>query len=194
VLSLSVDDAEIHALYHEAGLDLGADLNHLNHAPRISPDRNAVRYLVQNVVFNGRIPVPVLTIHTTSDWLVPVEHEQSYREAVRRAGNADLLRQLFIHRPGHCAFSDAEMLTALDVLVRRIHAGDWPRLHPAFLNAMARRYPSSFQQISLAPPGTPNPVMIPALPSFTRFTPPPFMRPFLLPPGGHSHLPGEKHR
>jgi len=79
--------------------------------------------------------VPLLTLHTTADWVVPVENERAF--AAIAAG--PLLRQLYIRRAGHCAFTDAEMLTALDMLFARIHHGRWPSAAPAALNAAARR-------------------------------------------------------
>jgi hypothetical protein len=143
---------------------------------------------VKNVVFNGRIHVPVLTMHTTSDWLVPVPHEQSYRKAVRNAGNGALLRQLFVHRAGHCEFSDAEMLTALNKLIARLDGHGWPSLDPGALNTQANAFGSSFNTVS------DNGATIAAPPAFTRFSPPRFLRPFVLPPGDRPHGHGHHER
>jgi pimeloyl-ACP methyl ester carboxylesterase len=181
----SSDKAEAKALYAAAGLELGKDLRAINRAPRIHADRRALRYLVKNVVFNGRIDVPVLTMHTTSDWLVPVPHEQSYARAVRNAGNAALLRQLFVHRAGHCEFSDAEMITALGALIGRLDGHSWPSLDPAALNAQAATLGPAFNTVAS---GTST---IPAQPAFTQFSPPVFLRPFVLPPGNRPH--GRRH-
>jgi pimeloyl-ACP methyl ester carboxylesterase len=184
----SSDRAEAKALYAAAGLKLRKDLRAINHAPRISADRHALHYLVKNVVFNGRIHVPVLTMHTTSDWLVPVPHEQSYRKAVRNAGNGALLRQLFVHRAGHCEFSDAEMLTALNKLIARLDGHGWPSLDPGALNTQANAFGSSFNTVSA------NGATIAAPPAFTRFSPPRFLRPFVLPPGDRPHRHGHHER
>ncbi len=143
----SSDREEARALYAAAGLDLRGDLRRINAAPRISADRPAVKYMVRNVVFNGRIDVPVLTMHTTSDWLVPVPHEQSYQQAVSNAGNSALLRQLFVHRAGHCEFSDAEMITALGALIGRLDGHGWPSLDPAALNAQSTALGSSYNTV-----------------------------------------------
>jgi hypothetical protein len=77
-------------------------------------------------VYDGRIRVPVLTVHTTADGLVVSPHEAAYRDAVRRAGRARLLEQLYVDRPGHCSFTDAETLAALDVLLEHLDRGRWP--------------------------------------------------------------------
>jgi pimeloyl-ACP methyl ester carboxylesterase len=184
----SSDKAETKTLYAAAGLNLHRDLRLIDGAPRISADRHALRYLIQNVVFDGRIDIPVLTMHTTSDWLVPVPHEQSYAQAVRRAGNSALLRQLFVHRAGHCEFSDAEMLTALHALTGRLDGGAWPSLDPSALNAQAGTFGASFNTVQ------DGPATIPAAPAFTQFTPPRFLRPFVLPPGDRRHRGERGHR
>jgi pimeloyl-ACP methyl ester carboxylesterase len=115
------------ALYRQSELDLRRDLRLLARAPRVPAELGATRYLVRNIVYDGRIPVPVLTVHTTADGLVVSPHEAAYRNAVRRAGRARLLRQLYVDRPGHCAFTDEETLSALDVLLERLDHGRWPR-------------------------------------------------------------------
>ena len=74
-LERSVDREEVQAIYRAAGLSLEADLEALNHAPRISADPSAFAYLEQNITFNGQIHVPVLTAHTKGDGFVVVENE-----------------------------------------------------------------------------------------------------------------------
>ena len=106
-LARSADAAEVRALYQAAGLSLRADLSTLDSAPRISADPAAVAYLNQNIVFNGQLAVPVLTMHTTGDGLVVPENEQAYRDVVAEAGDSSMLRQIFVHRAGHCAFTPA---------------------------------------------------------------------------------------
>ena len=75
-------------------------------APRVRADARATRYLIRNVVYDGRIRVPVLTVHTTADGLVVSPHERAYRDTVRRAGRGRLLKQLWLDRPGHCSYTD----------------------------------------------------------------------------------------
>lgn len=115
----------VHALYLER--DLRADLRLLAKGRRVGPDLRAAAYLARNIVYHGRISVPVLTVHTTADGLVVSPHEEAYRSAVRRAGRARLLEQLYVDRPGHCTFTDAETLAALDVLLERLDRGRWPK-------------------------------------------------------------------
>jgi hypothetical protein len=165
-LRRSVDYREVKALYAAAGLSLSADLEKLNSAPRISADPSAVSYLEQNIVFNGNLSgKPVLTMHTTGDGLVVNQDEQAYRSAVRRAGDSELLRQIFVHRAGHCAFTPAETVTALNALTARLDTGHWGDLDPGALNSAATGFGPSMNNF-------------PA--SFIEFRPAPFLRPFNL--------------
>jgi len=134
LLSRSGHRDEVRALYATAGQDVGADLATLAAAPRIHAQPRAQGYLERNAILSGKLNAPLLTIHTTADWVVPVQNEHAF--AAIAAGPR--LRQLYIRRAGHCAFTDAEMLTALDVLFARIHQGRWPAGTPATLNAAAR--------------------------------------------------------
>ena len=121
------------ALYRQNGLELRRDLRLLERGPRVRSDRRATGYLIRNTVFDGRIDVPVLTVHTTADGLVVSPHEDAYRDAVRRSGRSRLLKQLYVDRPGHCTFSDEETLAALDMLLTRLDRGRWPtRTNVAF--------------------------------------------------------------
>jgi hypothetical protein len=168
-LAKSADLREVLALYHQAGLSLLADLVKLNAAPRVSADPAAVSYLANNISFNGRISVPVLTMHTTGDGLVVPENEQAYRHTVDRAGNGDLLRQVFVHRAGHCAFTPAETITAVRVLLDRLTTGQWHVPSPAQMNAAATALGPQYNVFT-------GSASVP--PAFTEFRPPLYPRPY----------------
>jgi pimeloyl-ACP methyl ester carboxylesterase len=72
-LNNSIGRDQVSALYQQAGLDLDADLKTLNETARISADPEAVRYLERNIIFDGEIHIPVLTMHTKGDGLVMVQ-------------------------------------------------------------------------------------------------------------------------
>ena len=175
-LARSADLGEVAALYHAAGLSLTADLQKLNQAERISARPSAVRYLAQNIAFNGHLAVPVLTMHTTGDGLVVPENEQAYQSVVDRAGDGGMLRQIFVHRAGHCAFTPAETITAVQVLLGRLGTGRWnPRaLDPASLNDQAAALGPAY---NIFPVGSTVPA---AGPDFVRYRPAPYLRPFDL--------------
>ena len=109
-LLLSPNLNEVWALYQEAGLSLFEDIETLNRAARIKANPSAVQYLEQNIIFDGEIHIPVLTMHTTGDGLVINENESAYRTIVDLAGNGNFLRQTFVSRAGHCAFTPRRRL------------------------------------------------------------------------------------
>jgi pimeloyl-ACP methyl ester carboxylesterase len=168
-LSKSVDLAEVKALYQAAGLNLNQDLSTLDNAPRISAKPSAVTYLSQNIAYNGDITVPTLTLHTTGDGLVVPENEQAYRSVVNRAGQGNLLQQLFVARAGHCAFTPAEKITAIGVLMNRLATGQWNvfELDPAVLNGQAATLGATYNTYP---------------PAFTSYLPAPYLRPYDLAP------------
>jgi alpha-beta hydrolase superfamily lysophospholipase len=150
---------EVTKRYAEAGLDLESDLERLAQAPRIGADPKAMGYLSRNATLAGRLRVPFLTVHATTDDQVPVEHQQAYSRTVAAAGNGDLLRQLFVHRQGHCGVRPVEALVALQTLLDRLEGGRWSGLEPAEMNR---------RKVGLQDPA----------PSFTSFRPGPFLRPY----------------
>jgi pimeloyl-ACP methyl ester carboxylesterase len=170
-LAISADRDEVTALYRAAGLDLAADLRSLNAGANIKADPKAVTYLDQNISFNGKLTVPVLTMHTTGDGLVVPQDETAYADVVRAAGKQDLLRQLFVHRAGHCAFTSSEIIAAFQVMLKRLDTGVWDEaaLVPAALNAAA---------LALGPGSNSLGGFLPASPAFTAFSPGPYPRPF----------------
>jgi pimeloyl-ACP methyl ester carboxylesterase len=176
-LGRSADLGEVVALYHAAGLSLTADLQKLNQAQRISASPSAARYLAQNIAFNGHLAVPVLTVHTTGDGLVVPENEQAYQSVVDRAGDGRMLRQIFVHRAGHCAFTPAETITAVQVLLGRLGTGRWNpgALEPASLSNQAASLGPAYNIFSVGS------TVMPAPPAFVRYRPAPYLRPFDLP-------------
>ncbi len=173
-LARSADAAEVRALYKQAGLSLSSDLRTLNRAPRISADPTAVRYLEHNIVFNGQLSMPVLTMHTTGDGLVQPENEQAYRQVVDAAGNGRLLRQIFVARAGHCAFTPAETVAAAQDLLHRMDTGRWGRgaANPDALNASAAALGPDYNIFQSGSQTVATP------PAFIRFRPPVYLRPF----------------
>ena len=173
-LSRSIDQAEVSALYHRAGLSLDADLQTLEDAVRISADPGAVHYLESNIIFDGQINIPVLTMHTSGDGLVVVQNESGYKSVVAQAGDSAFLRQTFVHRAGHCAFTPAETITAVEALLFRLNTGVWGALDADSLNDTASALGGGFNIF----PSPRAPVLLPVKPEFFDFTASPYLRPF----------------
>lgn len=169
-LKHSVDYAEVQALYTAAGLNLDADLATLKTAARISADPGALTYLSDNIIYNGQITVPVLTMHTTGDGLVAVQNEEAYSKVVGEAKDSKLLRETFVHRAGHCEFSPAEMITAMQTLELRLTTGKWKDLTPTAMNNEATALGPTFNVIDV------NGQIVPASPAFLTYKPAKFLR------------------
>ncbi|MGE3404775.1 MAG: alpha/beta fold hydrolase [Vicinamibacterales bacterium] len=145
------------ALYREAGLELQADLATLAGAPRISHDASARAWAAPGV-WNGALTFPVLTLNGIGDQISPVAGQEAYQQVVTRAGKGELLRQLYTNTAGHCGFSAAETVTAVEALRERVATGRWGDLDAERLNATA-------QVLNLGAA------------RFQRFAPPTFLRP-----------------
>jgi pimeloyl-ACP methyl ester carboxylesterase len=178
-LAKSTDLAEVKALYKAAGLDLAKDLDTLNDAKRISAKPSAVDYVTKYITYNGDLDMPVLTMHTTGDGLVEVTDEQAYASVVKSAGDSSLLRQVFVHRAGHCAFSPAETITAFNTLVHRIDTGRWSGTDPKSMNSQANGMGLAYNIVFIPNPTPPPPyITAQATSSFLNFQPGQFLRPF----------------
>jgi pimeloyl-ACP methyl ester carboxylesterase len=140
-LANSIDRNEVTALYSAAGLNLDADLQSLNNGAVIRADPDAVAYVNASMSFDGAIKVPVLSLHTTDDGVVPVQSESAYLSYVTAAGAQGQLRQLFVRRAGHCDFNAGEIVAAAQALLARLQSGRWDdqRLQPSAMNAAASR-------------------------------------------------------
>jgi len=170
-LAQSADRTEVEALYAAAGLDLGADLSRLNAGANIKPDPAAVDYLDRNISFDGSLSIPVLTMHTTADGLVVPQDETAYADVVAKAGKQDLLRQVFVRRAGHCAFTNAEVIVLIQKLLKRLDTGSWDdgALKPDAMNASALALGASYNSLA---------GLLAMQPAFTAFSPGAYPRPF----------------
>jgi hypothetical protein len=132
------DAAIVRELYREAGLDLEADLAVLRQAPRLTADKKALTWATPQI-WKGDLKVPVLTLSNIGDNISPVAAQQAFQSTVDRAGRGDLLRQVYVNSAGHCGFSPAEAMTAVDTLVARLESNEWGgTTNPFTMNAKAQ--------------------------------------------------------
>lgn len=157
-----VDQAYVRAA---GAASLEDDLARVADTSRITRDDDAVRFMEQNLTPDGFIGVPVLTVSLTGDFAPTVSQASAYADVVAEAGCSTLLRQAYVHAPGHCsAFSVAEILTAVKRLDDRARHGEWRGVDADALNAEAsvwarRTWPALKR------------------PRFAAFTPDAFLRP-----------------
>lgn len=117
--------AEVAGLYRQAGQDLDRDLRTLNQGATTTPNPAAVRWLARTSTPTGHLSAPELNIHTISDFSVPPEFQTEYAGKVARAHDSALLRQAYISRIGHCAFTPAELVAGLLAVHNRVRTGTW---------------------------------------------------------------------
>jgi hypothetical protein len=116
---------QIKALYKAAGLNLGADIATLDEHESYAPEGNSLRRTQATSVNTGRLQVPELDVHTVSDQLAPTPFEATYAQRVALAGSSPLLRQVYANAIGHCNFTDADMVAAIDAMNNVVAARHW---------------------------------------------------------------------
>ena len=129
---------QIEALYKAAGLNLRADIAALDQHENYAPEGNSLSRTQATSVNTGRLQVPELDVHTVSDQLAPVPFEATYAERVAQAGSSPLLRQVYANAIGHCNFTDADMVAAIDAMNNVVAARHWtPGVNVTALNDAA---------------------------------------------------------
>jgi hypothetical protein len=112
-------------MYGVAGLDLSKDLSTLTANADIAPGQAGLDWMHSTSTPTGELQVPLLATHTTVDLLAPVEFQEEYAETIRHAGKNSLLRQAFVDRAGHCNFTVAENIAAIEAMNQRLETGKW---------------------------------------------------------------------
>jgi pimeloyl-ACP methyl ester carboxylesterase len=116
---------QIEALYKAAGLNLRADIATLDEHEGYAPEGHSLQRTQATSVNTGRLQVPELDVHTVSDQLAPTPFEATYAERVALAGSSPLLRQVYANAIGHCNFTDADMVAAIDAMNNVVAARHW---------------------------------------------------------------------
>ena len=96
----------------------------------------------------------------------------AYKQVVDEVGNDRFLRQTYISRAGHCAFTPAETIAAVETLITRLDTGRWPKIDAQDLNNAAAALGPNFNVFAVSN------VVIPVAPAFIDFTPSPYLRTF----------------
>jgi pimeloyl-ACP methyl ester carboxylesterase len=80
----------------------------------------AARAGISQFETTGNLTVPLVTLHTTGDPIVPFEQEALYADKVAQAGATARLSQSTVSRYGHCAFQASELLGAFSTLIGKV--------------------------------------------------------------------------
>jgi hypothetical protein len=78
----------------------------------------------------GLLGIPLVTMHTTGDQVVPYWHEPLYRTKVQSTGSAGKHINIPVLRYGHCNFKAAEVLFGFALLVLQTTGQQLPGLQP----------------------------------------------------------------
>jgi len=105
------------------------ELNDKVHRYAATPQARA--YLTRHYTPSGHLGRPMLAIHTVYDPIVLVPSITLYNHMVESAGDAQNLVQQYVDREGHCNFTEEQIGSAFDELVRWTHNG--PRPTPGLL-------------------------------------------------------------
>jgi pimeloyl-ACP methyl ester carboxylesterase len=97
------------------GSDDDAQLN--EDVQRFTADQAALDEIEANYQTSGQLSVPMVTVHTTGDPVVPYWHASLYEDKVVAAGTAALYQHVEVDRHGHCNFTQDEVLNAFFALV-----------------------------------------------------------------------------
>jgi pimeloyl-ACP methyl ester carboxylesterase len=103
---------------------------------------------------SGQLKMPIVTLHTTEDPVVPYWHEALYTFKTLAAGTFSQRINLPVSNYGHCAFSAGDILAAFKVMLLQDLGSDitsqvqaaLPEPHLAEFNAALRRNESALRQ------------------------------------------------
>jgi pimeloyl-ACP methyl ester carboxylesterase len=71
---------------------------------------------------SGKVTIPLVSLHTTGDDVIPFWHETLYAAKVASAGSGAMVTQIPVNAYGHCNFTLDELLAAFAVLVGKVGA------------------------------------------------------------------------
>ncbi|MEP0213648.1 MAG: hypothetical protein ABJD66_10565 [Cellulophaga sp.] len=159
----------VEKLYKKANIKLEDELIKINAAPRVKANAKALNYWSSpGRTHIGEPKIPLLRINTTGDGLVYPSMAQGYGELVEEKGYSKLFRQAYVNSWGHCTFSLAEWLAAIETMVQRIENGEWPNTDPKTLNSLGKSLDaeSDVRYIDYKPVGKYNRTWSPSVDNF----------------------------
>jgi pimeloyl-ACP methyl ester carboxylesterase len=120
---------------------------------RLPVDDALERGFVAGNDVTGAFRIPVLMLHTTGDWQVPIEQARILQRRVDAAGKSNLLVQRVIRDASHCGFTSTEWEAGLEAVVAWVERGVKPKGTNVLVDDL-RRLGGTFE---LSPrPGTPE--------------------------------------
>lgn len=87
---------------------------------RYNADPAALAQIHSAYQTSGRLKVPLITMHTTGDPIVPYWQEILYAAKTMATGSTDQRINIPIERYGHCSFAPSEILLGFNLLVWKV--------------------------------------------------------------------------
>jgi hypothetical protein len=86
---------------------------------RFTPSPTALAAVASHYETSGRLTMPMVTLHTTLDPIIPYWHEPLYTAKTILAGTFLQRTPIPVVNYGHCAFSGGDVLAAFAIIVFR---------------------------------------------------------------------------
>lgn len=100
---------------------------------RFTADTAALDEIAARYETTGQITVPLVTLHTTADPVVPYWHATRYISKTTSAGRSAFHRHIAVEDYGHCTFSQQQVLAAVTQLVEMVNNPPEPDVAQLFL-------------------------------------------------------------
>jgi len=142
--------AVVEEFYRRANLDLKADLERVNNAPRIAANPASVADVQRRGGHSANPTRPLLINEVIGDATAQAVTMQAYVDKAKRNGKGHLVREVFSDVAGHCNFSTASYAAVVEALDERVRTGVWPDTSPAAMNARARAIDPSAAPVFVA--------------------------------------------
>src|SRR5213075_783488 len=94
--------------------------------PRYAADPQAVAALAQDSAPEGKLRMPVMTMHAIGDPTAFVELESNYRQVLERGGSADRIVQVFTEEKEHSYLGEPQYPAMFTSLVGWVDRGEKP--------------------------------------------------------------------
>jgi pimeloyl-ACP methyl ester carboxylesterase len=91
---------------------------------RFKADQSAIDEIKRNYQTSGMLRIPLVTMHTTGDPIVPYWHENLYWYKTLLNGSGLLHTNIPVFRYGHCNFKTSEALAGFILLVLKVTGHD----------------------------------------------------------------------
>lgn len=118
------------------GSDRDTRLN--RRVPRFGADAAAIAEIEAHYQTSGDLSVPLVTLHTLGDPVVPYWHEPLYRRKIAAHGDGALHTNIPAEHYGHCSFTAVEVLAAFVLLVYQVTGNELQDAERVLPDARAR--------------------------------------------------------